>query len=122
MRIFNSFHLLLMLSEVIGAYSIEARKLGSMILELIAEGLGLDTHYFKNERSEASVLSINHYPPCPDPSLTLGIPKHCDPNIITILLQDVCGLQVFRDGKWLGVEPLPNAFVINIGYALQVYL
>lgn len=91
-----------------------------MILELISEGLGLETSYFKNELSEATVLSINYYPPCPDPSLTLGIPKHCDPNIITILNQDVGGLQVFKDGEWIGVEPIPNAFVINIGYALQV--
>lgn len=108
-------------SEIVGAYAIEAKKLGSVILELISEGLGLETGYFRDELTESSLLSINYYPPCPDPSLTLGIPKHADPNLITILLQgDVSGLQVFRDGKWIGVEPLPNAFVVNIGYALQV--
>lgn len=108
-------------SEVVGAYAIEAKKLGSIILELIAEGLGLESDYFRNQLSESLLLSINHYPPCPDPSLTLGLPKHNDPNLITILLQgNVSGLQVFKNGEWIGVEPHPNAFVINIGYTLQV--
>ncbi|XVF32409.1 hypothetical protein REPUB_Repub17cG0079900 [Reevesia pubescens] len=107
--------------EVIAAYSIEAKKLGLRILELLCEGLGIDSGYFEGKLSEDLNLSVNHYPPCPDPSLTLGVPRHCDPNILTILLQgDVSGLQVFKDGEWIGVEPLPNAFVINIGYQLQV--
>ncbi|KAJ6681224.1 HYOSCYAMINE 6-DIOXYGENASE-LIKE [Salix koriyanagi] len=55
------------------------------------------------------------------PSLTLGLSKHCDPNLITILLQDdVCGLQIFKDNEWIGVDPVPNAFVVNIGYQLQI--
>ncbi|KAJ4726868.1 Hyoscyamine 6-dioxygenase [Melia azedarach] len=107
--------------EVVGAYTIEVKKLGSIILELISKGLGLDSGYFRGKLSEYISLSVNYYPPCPDPSLTLGIAKHCDPNIITILLQgDVSGLQVFKDEEWIAVEPLPNAFVINFGYALQI--
>lgn len=108
-------------SEVIGTYSTEARKLGSSILELIAEGLGLESEYFNNQLSENLFMAINHYPPCPDPSLTLGLVKHCDHNLLTILLQgDVNGLQVLKDGEWIGVEPIPNALVINIGFALEV--
>ncbi|XWS76270.1 hypothetical protein CRYUN_Cryun01aG0160900 [Craigia yunnanensis] len=91
------------------------------ILELLCEGLVIGSGYFEDKLSEDLQLSVNHYPPCPDPSLTLGIPKHCDPNLLTILNQgDVCGLQVFKDEEWIAVEPLPNAFVINIGYQLQV--
>ncbi|KAK8611777.1 hypothetical protein V6N13_131819 [Hibiscus sabdariffa] len=33
---------------------------------------------------------------------------------------DVSGLQVYRDGEWIGVEPLHNAFVVNIGHQLQI--
>ncbi|KAI5596978.1 hypothetical protein BDE02_02G037500 [Populus trichocarpa] len=107
--------------QVVGNYSTEVMKLASGILELITEGLGLESGYFGGKLSENAFLSINRYPPCPDPSLTLGLPKHCDPNLITILLQgDVCGLQVFKDGEWIGVGPVPNAFVINIGYQLQI--
>lgn len=103
--------------------SIESKKLGLRILELISEGLGLESDYFGDKYSEALAIAVNHYPPCPDPSLTLGISKHCDPNLITILHQGdgVSGLQVFKDGEWIGVEPLPNAIVVNIGNQLQVY-
>ncbi|KAL3603505.1 hypothetical protein D5086_004364 [Populus alba] len=107
--------------QVVGNYSTEVMKLASGILELISEGLGLESGYFGGELSENAFLSVNRYPPCPDPSLTLGLPKHCDPNLITILLQgDVCGLQVFKDGEWIGVGPVPHALVINIGYQLQI--
>ncbi|KAJ0882329.1 putative oxoglutarate/iron-dependent dioxygenase, non-heme dioxygenase domain-containing protein [Helianthus annuus] len=107
--------------DVVGKYSLEVRKLSLRVLELIREGLGLESDYFGEELTGGQLLSINHYPPCPDPSLTLGLPKHADPNLITVLLQgSVSGLQVFNDGQWLGVEPLPHAFVVNIGHQLQI--
>ncbi|XP_059663747.1 hyoscyamine 6-dioxygenase-like [Cornus florida] len=107
--------------EVVGKYSVEVRELSLRILRLICEGLGLQPGYFGDELTKFQLLTVNHYPPCPDPSLTLGLPKHCDPNLITILLQgDVYGLQVFKDVQWIGIEPLPNAFVVNIGHQLQI--
>ncbi|XP_027367087.1 protein DOWNY MILDEW RESISTANCE 6-like [Abrus precatorius] len=107
--------------ECIGACSVEVKKLASRILSLISEGLGLKCGYFENDLSGSMGLGINYYPACPEPSLTLGIIKHSDPNLITILMQDdVCGLQVFKDAKWIAVEPLPHAFVVNIGYQLQI--
>ncbi|MBA0763960.1 hypothetical protein Gotri_013350 [Gossypium trilobum] len=107
--------------EIVAAYSIEAKKLGLRILELLSEGFGLGSGFFGDKLSESAVLSLNHYPPCPDPSLTLGVSKHCDPNLLTILLQgDVYGLQVLKDGEWIGVEPLHNAFVVNIGHQLEI--
>ncbi|KAM6592228.1 hypothetical protein CsatA_014833 [Cannabis sativa] len=100
----------------------EVRKLGLKILEVLSEGLGLKSGYFSGELIESPILLSNHYPACPDPSLTLGLPKHCDPSLITILLQgNVLGLQVpNHHGNWVYVEPISHAFVINIGYILQV--
>jgi isopenicillin N synthase-like dioxygenase len=72
--------------EVVGSYSTEARKLTLLILDLIGEGLGLESGYFWDELSQVQFMSINHYPRCLDPSLTLGLPKHCDPNLITLVL------------------------------------
>ncbi|XP_020231504.1 protein DOWNY MILDEW RESISTANCE 6-like [Cajanus cajan] len=107
--------------ECVGVFSVEVKMLASRILSLISEGLGLKCGYFDNDLTGSMLLNVNHYPPCPEPSLTLGIIKHSDPNLITILLQDdVCGLQVFKDGKWITVEPIPNAFVVNIGHQLQI--
>ncbi|KAA8543360.1 hypothetical protein F0562_021145 [Nyssa sinensis] len=106
--------------DIVGTYLVEVKKLSLRILELICEGLRLEPGYFK-EQSEVQLLSSNHYPPCPDPSLTLGILRHIDPSLITIVYQgDVSGLQVFKDGQWIGVEAIPNAFVVNIGNQLQI--
>ncbi|XP_071738170.1 hyoscyamine 6-dioxygenase-like [Rutidosis leptorrhynchoides] len=107
--------------DVVGKYSLELRKLTLRILELICEGLGIEAGYFEGDLSKNHVLSINHYPPCPDPSLTMGIPKHADANLITVLFQgNISGLQVLKNGQWLGVEPVPHAFVVNIGNQLEV--
>ncbi|XP_006352743.1 hyoscyamine 6-dioxygenase-like [Solanum tuberosum] len=107
--------------EVISAYSIETRKLITKISDVISEGLGLEKGYFGGELSKVQMLLVNYYPPCPDPNLALGMHSHCDPNLFTILLQDnVHGLQIFKDGKWIAVEPIPNAFVVIIGCQLQI--
>ena len=99
----------------------EVKKVALDILELIGEGLGLGPEYFSDELSKETDVFVNNYPPCPDPSLTLGITKHSDPQLITILLQgEVSGLQVLKDGKWIGVEPISNGLVVNIGYQLRV--
>ncbi|GKV01880.1 hypothetical protein SLEP1_g14394 [Rubroshorea leprosula] len=107
--------------EVIGAYSVEMRKLSSRILEIICEGLGLEKGYFSSDLSENPKIIINHYPVCPDPSLTLGLSKHKDPTVISLVLQGLIpGLQVLKDGQWISVQPHPHAFVVNIGYLLQI--
>ncbi|GKV34393.1 hypothetical protein SLEP1_g42768 [Rubroshorea leprosula] len=43
-------------------------------------------------------------------------------NSLTILLRinEVEGLQIKKDGKWVPIKPLPNAFIINIGDVLEV--
>ncbi|XP_058746223.1 protein DOWNY MILDEW RESISTANCE 6-like isoform X1 [Vicia villosa] len=107
--------------ECVGNFSIKIKDLGSRILDLISEGLGLKCGYFDNDLTGSMIISVNHYPPCPKPSLTLGLTKHKDPYLITILMQDdVSGLQVLKDGKWITVKPLPHAFVINIGHLLEI--
>lgn len=99
----------------------EVRNLGLRILDLICEGLGLELGYFRGGLSEGHLMLVNHYPPCPDPTLVLGLPKHGDPNLITLLNQgDVPGLQVWKDEQWVMVEPIPYAFVVNINHMLQV--
>nr|XP_043617288.1 protein DOWNY MILDEW RESISTANCE 6 [Erigeron canadensis] len=108
--------------EHVGSYCIAVRDLGMRILESISESLGLDKECIKTILGDQGQhMAINHYPVCPEPELTYGLPGHTDPNALTILLQDtlVSGLQVLKDGKWLAVKPHPNAFVINIGDQLE---
>ncbi|XP_011625834.1 protein DMR6-LIKE OXYGENASE 1-like [Amborella trichopoda] len=108
--------------EVASKYVLEIRALILKLLALLSEGLGLDSGYLNEKFGKHNQIQlINYYPPCPDPNLTLGLPGHSDPNGITVLLQDeVGGLQVLKDGKWIIVKPEKNAFVVNIADQLQV--
>ncbi|XP_077248359.1 flavanone 3-dioxygenase 2-like isoform X2 [Tasmannia lanceolata] len=108
--------------DVVSTYCTEVRQLGFKLLELISESLGLERDYMEKVLGkQGQHMAINYYPPCPEPELTYGLPGHTDPNTITILLQDqhVAGLQVQRNGKWVAVDPHPNALVVNIGDQLQ---
>jgi len=105
--------------EVIGAYGDELRRVSKVILGMLSEGLGLEAGFFDKELGQR--MLVNHYPACPNPSLTLGVGGHCDPNLITIIQQEVYGLQILKDDKWIGVQPIRNAFVVNSGLPITVY-
>ena len=69
-------------------------------------------------------LRMNYYPPCSKPEQVLGFKPHADSSALTILIQinEMDGLQIKKDGKWVAVKPLPDAFVVNIGDAFEVTL
>ncbi|MQM10528.1 hypothetical protein Taro_043423 [Colocasia esculenta] len=108
--------------DIVSSYCTEVRQLGFRLQGLISESLGLEEDYIVKVMGEQEQhMAINYYPPCPAPDLTYGLPAHTDPNGLTILLQDpqVAGLQVLRDGRWIKVDPQPNALVVNIGDQIQ---
>ncbi|XP_050150137.1 gibberellin 20 oxidase 1-B-like [Malus sylvestris] len=100
-------------------------NLGMTILEMLAHGLGLPDNFFTEnfEEKEATMIRVNRYPPCPLPEKCLGLGSHSDPHTLTILLQDdVGGLQVLTsDNKWIGIRPVQNSFIINIGDTLEAW-
>ena len=83
-------------------------------------------------RHNTSFIRLNYYP-LHDPlsaaessGITplgdMALHHHTDAGALTILLQDrVGGLQVKHHDKWIDVEPLDNAFVINTGDMMQVW-
>ncbi|KAK1273574.1 Flavone synthase [Acorus gramineus] len=42
-------------------------------------------------------MSLNYYPSCPRPELTIGLQGHSDASGFSILMQDCFGLQVLKD-------------------------
>lgn len=103
-------------------FTVQTRGLGMELLQLLCESMGLRPDYFAGDLSGNNmILHINHYPPCPDPTVTLGLPPHCDRGLITLLHPGaVPGLEVAYKGSWIKVDPLPNAFVVNFGLQLEV--
>ncbi|KAI3879765.1 hypothetical protein MKX03_000384 [Papaver bracteatum] len=93
------------------------KELSQVIMELLAISLGIDRLHFRRFFQDSnSLMRCNYYPPCQEPSLTLGTGPHCDPTSLTILHQDqVGGLEVFAHNKWQSVRPRSDAFVVNIG-------
>ncbi|KAL0903928.1 hypothetical protein M5K25_025991 [Dendrobium thyrsiflorum] len=106
------------------------KNLSCELLELMAEGLGLQprnilSKLLMDEESDL-MLRLNHYPPCPSSqqrniSVT-GFGEHTDPQVISILRSNnTSGLQIsLRDGRWVPVPPDQNSFFVNVGDSLQV--
>ncbi|XP_078165768.1 2'-deoxymugineic-acid 2'-dioxygenase-like [Carex rostrata] len=110
------------LREVLAKFIVEAREVSMTLLSLISEGLGLKEGYFEGDLTSGQVIiNANYYPPCPAPDLTLGLLPHCDFSLITLLLQGaVSGLEIMHQGKWVRVDPVQNALVINFGHQLEI--
>ncbi|KAJ0233166.1 Non-hem dioxygenase N-terminal domain-containing protein [Hirschfeldia incana] len=108
--------------EITAEYARSVRALVLILLEAISESLGLEKDRVSNTLGKhGQHMALNYYPPCPQPDLTFGLPGHKDPNLITVLLQDeVSGLQVFKDSRWIAVHPIPNTFIVNMGDQMQV--
>jgi isopenicillin N synthase-like dioxygenase len=69
-------------------------------------------------------LKLNHYPPqeLPETLDEIGVVPHSDTGAFTILWQDENGgLEIEnKSGEWVGVPPIPDTFVINLGNAMQM--
>lgn len=67
-------------------------------------------------------VRMNYYPPCVQASKVIGLNKHSDATGLTLLIQvnEVQGLQIKKNGKWIPIKPIPGAFIVNIGDTLEV--
>ncbi|XWS59431.1 hypothetical protein CRYUN_Cryun08bG0121200 [Craigia yunnanensis] len=99
-----------------------ANKVAEDVMELLCEGIGLESSKFKDLTLSGERLFVGvYYPYCPQPDLTLGLTPHTDPGTITVLLQNqVSGLQVKHGEEWVDVKPLSGALIINIADLLQI--
>uniref|UniRef100_A0A7N0U2N7 gibberellin 2beta-dioxygenase n=1 Tax=Kalanchoe fedtschenkoi TaxID=63787 RepID=A0A7N0U2N7_KALFE len=119
--------------KLVDAYLKEVKMFACDILELMAEGLELESKdalskMLKNEKND-SFFRINHYPTCPNllnkaqcGQNMIGFGEHTDPQIISVLRSNnTSGLQISgKDGSWISVPSDSNSFFINVGDTLQV--
>ncbi|KAK1375456.1 Fe2OG dioxygenase domain-containing protein [Heracleum sosnowskyi] len=111
------------LREKLEVYSLEAKKLAIQILGHIAKALEMDGQEMIELFSDGvQSMRMNYYPPCPEPERAIGFTPHSDADALTILFQlnETEGLEIRKDGRWVPVKPLPNAFVVNIGDILEI--
>ncbi|GLU14726.1 hypothetical protein SLE2022_312790 [Rubroshorea leprosula] len=109
--------------EALELYSLELKNVAMAILRKLAKALHMETSEMEEIFQEGiQFIRINYYPPCPQPDKAIGLSPHSDGSALTILLHvnEVEGLQVKKDGKWVPVKPLQNAFIVNIGDSLEI--
>ncbi|ONI13127.1 hypothetical protein PRUPE_4G204600 [Prunus persica] len=105
------------LRSTIEAFVKTLSGLARSIAEILAQPLGIKPVYFEeNCPARTSYLRLNRYAPCPFSSQVYGLISHTDTDFLTIVYQDqVGGLEIYKDGRWLGVKPNPEALIVNIG-------
>ncbi|KAH7288598.1 hypothetical protein KP509_31G033200 [Ceratopteris richardii] len=111
--------------DALEKFSFGFTKLARDLCTILLETLGLDANEILEEYVDGNEQGVGvkllHYPPCPQPEKTAGLPEHTDICLLTVLWQDeVGGLQVCQDGCWITVKPNVDAMVVNIGDIFQV--
>lgn len=103
-------------------YAKQVKNLGNTLFELLSEGLGLKPSYLTDiECNQGQIILCHYYPPCPQPELAIGTSRHSDSGFLTILLQDdIGGLQILHEDRWVDVTPTPGAFIVNVADLLQL--
>ncbi|KAM5573123.1 hypothetical protein ABKV19_012912 [Rosa sericea] len=111
-------------SEISLEFSKRSREVALEITRAISESLGLEPDYIYNTMNMdrgLQMLAGNYYPPCPQPENAIGIPHHTDPGLVTLVIQnEMNGLQVEHNGKWLTVNGPPNGFFVNLADQMQI--
>ncbi|CAL0326482.1 unnamed protein product [Lupinus luteus] len=124
MRIPHLFpHLPLPFRDTLELYSKEMKNLAMIIVDHMGKALKMEEMEMREIFEDGlQSMRMNYYPPNPQPEKVIGLTPHSDAVGITILLQlnEVEGLQIRKDGMWIPVKPLPNAFILNIGDMLQI--
>ncbi|KAK7401738.1 hypothetical protein VNO78_13450 [Psophocarpus tetragonolobus] len=109
--------------DTLEVYSMEMKDLAMVIIGYMGKALKIEEKEISKLFEDGiQLMRMNYYPPCPEPEKVIGLTPHSDGIGLTILLQvnEVEGLQIRKDGLWIPVKPLPNAFIVNVGDILEI--
>ncbi|KAG2604714.1 hypothetical protein PVAP13_4NG141729 [Panicum virgatum] len=88
----------------IDRYSSEAAKLVSCLLKFLVIDMGVEPESFLEIfRGQPQSMRMTYYPPCRQADKVVGL-----------------GLQIRKDGKWIAINALDGAFIVNIGDTLEI--
>ncbi|XP_072980167.1 gibberellin 2-beta-dioxygenase 6-like isoform X1 [Typha angustifolia] len=109
--------------EVMEKLAGELSELAHEVAGALVEYLGFHGEMSSKKCSKSTCfLRLNHYPTCPYAWEAFGLVPHTDSDFLTILHQDqVGGLQLMKDSRWVAVKPNPDALIVNIGDLFQAW-
>ncbi|XP_073127583.1 flavonol synthase/flavanone 3-hydroxylase-like [Henckelia pumila] len=97
-------------------------KTGEIVEKILNDCLGLPPDFLKqynHDRSWDFMVALRYFPATETENN--GIAEHEDGNCVTFVIQDeVGGLEVKKDGKWIPVVPAPDTIVVNMSDVIQV--
>jgi isopenicillin N synthase-like dioxygenase len=110
--------------EAMSSWIAQMEDVGRVLLQAMSRALGQpDDHFDEMVTPHPELLTkVIRYPAPTDwhPS-DQGVGAHRDTGFLSFIHQDaIGGLEVDRDGEFVGVPPLPGAFVVNIGEMFQL--
>ena len=110
--------------ETLLTYMDQVTAVGQLLLRGIAAGLGLGPDYFleRYTRDPTVLFRIFNYPPSTVGAhdRELGVGEHTDYGLLTLLRQDeIGGLEVWHEDRWLPAPPVADSFVCNVGDMLE---
>jgi isopenicillin N synthase-like dioxygenase len=104
------------------AYNTETKSLARTLLSLIPETLQLKPDFFEKKIGNPNQrVRMNYYPQYPKPDRSYLRP-HTNMTGTTLLLQhdEILGLNIRKDDRWVAVQPIPYALVLNVGKSIEV--
>ncbi|KAL6626306.1 hypothetical protein ACP70R_030032 [Stipagrostis hirtigluma subsp. patula] len=105
-------------------WSAETAAVAAHLLRFMAVDMGVEPERLLDIfGGQPQTMKVTYYPPCRQAGEVLGLSPHTDACGLTLLLHvnDVQGLQIRRDdGKWLAVDPIDGALIVNIGDILEI--
>ncbi|CAN6221934.1 unnamed protein product [Urochloa humidicola] len=114
------------LSNLLHEYALRREEVANQVLRAMATALGFDEEFFLGRRvgdKVASYARFTYDPSCPRPDLVHGLKPHTDNSVIATLLldPDVGGLQVLKEGRWVGVPVLRRGeLLVVVGDEMEI--
>lgn len=99
----------------------EMEAMGVTCLRALALGLGQTMDCFDHAFLPESDVHVKviRYPERAAPDAEQGVGVHHDTGVLTFIAQDGMGLQVETPAGFVDAEPMPGAYIMNLGEMLQ---
>ncbi|XP_073007672.1 flavonol synthase/flavanone 3-hydroxylase-like [Typha latifolia] len=97
-------------------------KTAILVQDILNECMALPPNFFREynaNRSFDMMMALRYYPETE--AENNGLSEHQDGNCLTFVFQDeVGGLEVLKDGKWVSADPSEGSIIVNLGDIIQV--
>ncbi|XP_043817388.1 S-norcoclaurine synthase 1 [Manihot esculenta] len=114
---------LIFIREIFYKYSTEVQRVAECLVRLMGRNLEIEPKKLGSMFEDGiQSIRLNYYPPCVEANKVTGLNTHSDSTGLTLLIQanEVQGLQIKKNGKWVPIKPIPGAFIVNIGDIMEI--